>query len=333
MEKLLTIVIPVYKVEAYIRKCLDSLIIDPALMARMDVLIVNDGTPDRSAEISREYVNRFPGIFRQIDKENGGHGSAWNVGLKEAEGKYLRFLDSDDWLGNLDCLMRDLSQRDEDIVFHPYEKHYLDDNRTIRVGTTVPAGETTTITSQLWGDSDRGGYLCINFWNSTYKTSILKPLVPLFAEGVFFDDFILTWAPLVYGRTCIAFDYPVYHYLIGRPGQSMSLTRKRKVALSYDKCFQQFEKVRSQILVETIPPDLLSCIDQSIVGYANLVFSYLPFLPFKDARVKMHHLWDKYLRDYSGKTKLTGRYGGMPFLFFYLFEQLRFMKNSQCKRY
>ena len=84
MEKLLTIVIPVYKVEAYINKCLDSLIIDPALMEKMDVLIVNDGTPDNSAEMSREYVKRFPGVFRQIDKENGGHGSVWNLGVREA---------------------------------------------------------------------------------------------------------------------------------------------------------------------------------------------------------------------------------------------------------
>ena len=56
MQKLLTIVIPVYKVEPYINKCLDSLVIAPELMEKMDVLIINDGTPDSSAEMSREYV-------------------------------------------------------------------------------------------------------------------------------------------------------------------------------------------------------------------------------------------------------------------------------------
>ena len=110
MEKLLTIVIPVYKVEAYINKCLDSLLIDPAMMEKMDVLIVNDGTPDNSAEMSREYVKRFSGVFRQIDKENGGHGSVWNLGVREAYGKYVKFLDSDDWLENLDAMVRKLEQ-------------------------------------------------------------------------------------------------------------------------------------------------------------------------------------------------------------------------------
>ena len=70
MQKLLSIIIPVYKVEPYINKCLDSLIIASELMEKMDVLVINDGTPDRSAELSREYVKRFPGIFRQIDQEN-----------------------------------------------------------------------------------------------------------------------------------------------------------------------------------------------------------------------------------------------------------------------
>ena len=88
MDKLLSIIIPVYKVEAYINKCLDSLIVAPELMDKMDVLIINDGTPDKSAEMSREYVKRFSGVFRQIDKENGGHGSVWNLGIKEAYGKY-----------------------------------------------------------------------------------------------------------------------------------------------------------------------------------------------------------------------------------------------------
>ena len=91
MNKLLSIIIPVYKVEPYINKCLDSLllyktdesgkqVLDRARMELMDILIINDGTPDRSAEMSREYAKRYPEYFRQIDKENGGHGSAWNVG-------------------------------------------------------------------------------------------------------------------------------------------------------------------------------------------------------------------------------------------------------------
>ena len=66
MQKLLSVVVPVYKVEKYINKCLDSLILDnPQLMSLLEVVVVNDGTPDNSAEMSREYVKRYPETFRQ----------------------------------------------------------------------------------------------------------------------------------------------------------------------------------------------------------------------------------------------------------------------------
>ena len=117
MEKILTIVIPVYKVEQYIRQCLDSVILDEEKMKCLEVIIVNDGTPDQSGIIAHEYESKHPQSIKVIDKENGGHGSTWNVGLKNASGKYIRFLDSDDWLSNLSPFLQELRNHDEDLVF------------------------------------------------------------------------------------------------------------------------------------------------------------------------------------------------------------------------
>lgn len=320
--KLLTVVVPVYKVEPYIDKCLSSLILeDPALMDALDVIIVNDGTPDRSAEMSREFVKRYPATFRQIDKENGGHGSAWNVGLEEATGKYLRFMDSDDWLTNLDRLMRDLRNCDADIVMNPYYRVKVPENQIELMGIPIEPGIVMTIVESKWGSSDRGLNLRY-FWHFTYKTGILKPLLPLFAEKVMFDDAILTWASLVHGRTIVAFDYGVYNYLLGRPGQSMSDTQKRKGAYSYAKCFDQYELVRSRINEQGIPSVLLKCIDSSITVYARHVFTKMPNLPLKEALGKMSHIWKNYIVDIPGKTKLERRYGAMPGVVFYYVERL-----------
>jgi glycosyltransferase involved in cell wall biosynthesis len=79
--------------------------------------------PDNSAEISSDYVKRFPGVFRQIDNENGGHGSVWNLGVKEAYGKYIKFLDSDDWLENLDILIRRLEDTNADLIISSSISH------------------------------------------------------------------------------------------------------------------------------------------------------------------------------------------------------------------
>ena len=147
MQKLLTVVVPVYRVEAYINKCLDSLLVSPGLLEKLEVIIVNDGTPDHSAEMSREYVKRYPEAFRQIDKKNGGHGSAWNVGVREATGRYLRFLDSDDWFTNLDRLLSDLETCEEDVIFHPFNRCYASGNRIVPVGTAVPPGAPVPLSS------------------------------------------------------------------------------------------------------------------------------------------------------------------------------------------
>ena len=315
-EKVLSIIVPVYNVEAYISKCFDSLVLnDTDLMKRLEVIIVNDGTPDSSAELSSEYVSRYPETFRQIDKENGGHGSAWNVGLKEATGKYVRFLDSDDWFSNLDLLLNDLADCEADIVFNPITKVYLYENRCKVIGTPIPSG--TTELPKDWGCDG------VNFWFATYKTRILKPLYPLFAERVMFDDYILTWAPLLYGRTCFALEYPVYNYLIGRVGQSMQLTRQRKGARSYLSCIQQYEEVWQKSSNLPIPDELSHYITAAFVKYAYYVFPHLVFLPYKEAQKHMAYLWERYLISFPLKSHMMKRYDVLPFPLFFLLEKIR----------
>ena len=321
-QKLLSIIVPIYKVEAYINKCLDSLIVSSALMEKLEVILINDGTPDNSADLSRDYTRRFPGTFRQIDKENGGHGSAWNVGLREAHGEYIKFLDSDDWLTNLEPLIMELEHCDADLVFNPFIKEYLYDNTTETIGIPSPNGTLTPITPDMWGTS-KWGHNSVNFWSLTYKTSILKPLDPLFAEKTMFDDYILTWAPLVHGRSYISFEFPVYHYLVGRPGQSMTKTQQRKGAESYVKCFDQYESVRSRVELKDTPNDLIRIIDQSIMGYANFIFAFLIYLPYNRSYRQMHYLWKKYLSNKQDKSKLLHRYEKLPFPIFFIVEHLR----------
>lgn len=328
MQKLLTIVVPVYKVEAYINKCLDSLLLSPDKMQQLEVIIVNDGTPDNSAELSREYVKRYPESFRQIDKENGGHGSAWNVGLKEATGKYLRFLDSDDWLTNLARLLEDLEETDADLVFNPFIREFTYENREEKIEVLQQHPGNNIIDPSLWGES-RWGFHNVNFWAVTYKTSILKPLFPLFAEKTMFDDYILTWSSLVYGRTFLSLDYPVYHYLIGRPGQSMSLTQQRRGAISYVKCFEQYENVRSKINTAEIPSEFLSGIDKTISEYAKFIFPFMVYLPLWSACDRMNYLWRNYVSVLPNRSKLLKRYSRMPSMAFCFVERFRRFINLE----
>jgi glycosyltransferase involved in cell wall biosynthesis len=237
MEKVLTVVVPVYKVEQYIDKCLTSLIVEEELMKLLEVLVINDGTPDNSALMAKEYEKKYPQTFRVIDKENGGHGSAWNVGVRDAKGKYIKFLDSDDWFDNDDfcALLKRLQQCDTDVVLCNINKHFVNRGMVEKVKlTNMKEGVSQRIAEYDWLGSGNDTEL-FDFWYATYRTSMLQAVQPLFVEKVFYDDAILFIAPVILGETFIYFDLTIYNYLIGRVGQTMNLSAQVAHAKDYIK--------------------------------------------------------------------------------------------------
>lgn len=112
----LTVMIPVYNVEGYLAKCLDS-VIYPEL-GDYEIVLVNDGSTDRSGEICAEYAARYPQLIRVITTENGGLGKARDVGIDNAAGEFILFLDSDDYLSeNALPEMMELLKGDFDMCF------------------------------------------------------------------------------------------------------------------------------------------------------------------------------------------------------------------------
>lgn len=96
---LFSIIIPIYNVEKYLRRCIESVVLQN--YSDFEVLLINDGSPDNSEKICEEYF--YDDRIKYIKKDNGGLSSARNMGLDYAQGKYILFLDSDDYIAN-DCL-------------------------------------------------------------------------------------------------------------------------------------------------------------------------------------------------------------------------------------
>lgn len=96
-NELISVVVPIYNVEKYLRQCLDS--IQNQTYQNFECLLINDGSPDNSADICREYVEK-DSRFKYFEKENGGLSDARNYGIRQSKGSYLTFVDSDDWLEN-----------------------------------------------------------------------------------------------------------------------------------------------------------------------------------------------------------------------------------------
>jgi glycosyltransferase involved in cell wall biosynthesis len=337
MQKLLTIVVPVYKVEPYINKCLDSCLIyktneqgekvlDEELMNQLEVIIVNDGTPDNSAEMSREYVKRYPQTFRQIDKENGGHGSAWNVGLKEATGKYLRFLDSDDWLTNLDVLLKRLDSTDVDMVFTHKRHCYVDGKEEVwKVNCRY---EEMDEVAKFPFEANHHDISIGSFMYVAYKTNLLQRYYPLFHEHVYYDDSILFVAPIMCAQTWVAYDIVVYNYLLGREGQTMDPNVLRRNvsyridAQDYMNSFcQRFDK-------DAMNAGVREWIAFVLGKHASYIFPYVVSLPYGKAKVESRKLFSAILQVEKElpSTKMLYRYKKLPFFMFYVLEKIRASK-------
>ena len=243
MEKLLTIVVPVYKVEPYINKCLDSCLIykdgklDEELMELIDVLIINDGTPDKSADMSREYAKRYPKYFRQIDKENGGHGSVWNMGVQEAKGKYVKFLDSDDWFQNFGKFVEALRHTDADLVLTPTRCHCEHDEIWRQEILDMEFYKIYDADTFDWVGNRTHNYLLHHC--CCYKRGVLGQYMPeLFLEKQPYDDVVLWPAAMIGAKSIEAFDFPLYNYLMNRPGQSISREAMNKQVRAHMKAYQ-----------------------------------------------------------------------------------------------
>ena len=232
MDKLLSIVIAVYNVEQYIGKCLDSLIVSDDRMQKMEVLVINDGTQDNSAIIAKEYEKKYPQTFRVIDKKNGGPGSAWNIGVKESSGKYLRFLDSDDWLVNLSEFLDKLDNCHVDLVFTDWYDYNIQNEEMIlrSLSSAMEQDVLYKVEDYDWKKTDilPNSTMLFNFHRCTYKTSILKEHQGIFVEGHMYADMPLQILPLRFSKSFVYLGIPLYCYLHGREGQSIDTTMRLK---------------------------------------------------------------------------------------------------------
>ena len=224
MNKLLSIVIPVYKVEKFIDKCIGSLIVpDEKQLQLLDIVVINDGTPDNSANLAKEWEKKYPDIVRVIDQENRGHGGAWNHGTELAVGKYLFYLDSDDWFETSElCKLIDyLGHCDTDMVFLDSQKYlaetdqYVETNRHIEL-TTEQIYEADKFDWIATGH----GYNMTYAHDTVYRTAMMQQYMPLFCEKVMYDDVSLQAIPIAIAKDFIYTKLNIYRYYIGRPGQS-----------------------------------------------------------------------------------------------------------------
>lgn len=223
MNKTLSIIIPTYNMERYLSNCLSSVIQDDnALMDTLEVLVINDGSKDKSSVIAHQFEKQFPQTFRVIDKSNGNYGSCINRGLKEAQGKYVKVLDADDSFDttNFKAFLQFLQNCDEDLILSNF--NIVDESRVVQKSIEYPFQENKTYHFSEIGESSAFGLMEMHA--VTYKRENIIKLEYHQTEGISFTDQQWIFLPMTKVETIAIFGKPVYQYLMGREGQTMDPT-------------------------------------------------------------------------------------------------------------
>ena len=275
MEKLLTVVVPTYNVEKYIKQNLESFVVED-VMDDLEVLVVNDGSTDGAVEIAKEFVEKYPNTFRIVNKENGGHGSTINRGIKEAAGKYFKVVDADDWVlkPGLIKLMEALRARNSDLVVSNFY-WYHQEKKTTTVEIKEPFPKVIYQKEYRFEDVCKDMY--IKMHGMTIKTELLRKIPPI-DEHCFYVDVEYVLFPIPYVNTVTCIEDFVYMYRIGLSGQSMNINKMRKNQENFDRVLNRMLEFYLECKKQQIEPQRL----QYITNYlARVVASrYKIFLSF-----------------------------------------------------
>lgn len=222
MKKILTVSVAAYNVEKYLKKALDSCICEE--MKFLEVLIIDDGSKDKTSEVAKEYELRYPGIFRCISKENGGYGSTINTAVRCAIGKYFKLLDGDDWYNTdeLNKLLLKLKECNADMVVTDYSEVYEISNkkRLCRFGDFVCDQELSFSNECIELDVPMHAVI--------YKTELFLQNFIMITEHCFYTDSEFLLTPIPYVRTIEFYHLDVYQYRLAVAGQSVSIEGMRK---------------------------------------------------------------------------------------------------------
>lgn len=301
MEKILSIIIPAYNVEKYLKRCLFSIsTITPVLLEKLEVLVINDGSSDRTPDIALKYCKKYPGIFYLYSKENGGHGSAINTGISYATGKYFKILDGDDWFDTkeLQKFILLLETIDVDAVASCY--------LCIKDSTgQILSKKTAAYDKAQYGKTcymSKGEIKkVIKMHSLSLKTEYLKAMPYKIDENCFYVDAEYITYPSLNIESVYYTNICPYMYRLGRNGQSMDIKSMQKNREQHMRVYNSLIKFYKQSIKKSINPHLKKYIEMCIAQIVENQFQIYISMGLEKGIKEELKTWDNKLKkEYPG---------------------------------
>lgn len=292
--KLITFVIPAYNSESYLHHAVDSL---TCAGDDIEIIIVNDGSKDQTSSIAKSYQQKFPSMVSVIDKENGGHGSAINAGLKQAKGLYFKVIDSDDWVDEKSLL----------ILMDTLKKHHQS-NQMIDVYITDFVYEHVADHTQYTRTYRENFPVDQVFdWNHIqkkfkysktlmmhafiFRTAILHEIGLELPHHTFYVDNLFSYVPLPFTKKLYYLHLPFYRYFIGRSDQSITFKNITGRYLQQIKVQKLMMDAYSLALIHDLPKGLKHYMKHCLSAIMMITQMFTVASDTKERRNEMKELW------------------------------------------
>lgn len=264
MDKLLTVIVPVYKVEAYLEKCVDSIL--EQTYSKLELILVDDGSPDKCPKLCDEYKKKDSRV-KVIHKENGGQGSARNMGIDIAQGDYIAFVDSDDYIepNMYEIMIEALERTGSDMSFCGFFSH-----SGLRIAESSSFKE-----EHVWENPEEllkalfNGEAIGNPWNKVCKRELYDDI--RFPEGVAREDIYIMHT--LYGKCnrAVHTGKCLYNYII-REGSSEHQDFSPKFLISISISDKRCEYIKNNF-PSLIPLAIHSCYGSRLSAIKKIVRS------------------------------------------------------------
>ncbi len=225
MNNTISVIIPVYNVEKYLPECLDSVL--SQTYTDLEVILIDDGSKDSSGTICDEYAKNDSRI-KVIHQQNGGAAAAKNAGLRVATGKYLAFVDSDDWIERdaFEFMVNKLNEHKAEVVQCAFRNVYVDSDKDMLVIDNETVFEAQEYLRRYTVD-----WTCGLLWDKLYLRELFNGI--FFEEGHKIDDEFFTYQGVMNANRVVYFPKVIYNYR--QRGSSVTLSKENQLRMLFDK--------------------------------------------------------------------------------------------------
>lgn len=281
---MISVIVPIYKVEPYLRQCINSIL--SQTYENLDILLIDDGSPDKCGEICEEYA-RIDHRIRVFHTDNKGLSAARNLGLQEAKGEYIGFVDSDDWLEPemYEILLRRLEESGTSISAGAVWSEYKDRKEIYSISDSIYSG-TEAIHALICSLSN-------GVWNKLYKKGCWTDI--RFPDNHLYEEIATLYKVILKANSLSCVPKPLYHYRM-REGSIVHTKSKESIKDYWNAFYGRYSHL------STLPDFkedqvFLECLEKQIAFIAVMTWSLMYRIPREERDYDFLHMISSFVRN------------------------------------